>query len=59
MTTSDQSVWGIGILFYLPEMVFQEIAGKVAIGFFFLIQIFENTAFGHVTEVPTKVKQKN
>ena len=34
MTTSDQSVWGIGILFYLPEIVFQEIAAKVAIGFF-------------------------
>ena len=27
-------------------MVFQEIAGKVAIGFFPKIKIFENTAFG-------------
>ena len=34
-------------------MVFQEIAAKVTIGFFFKIKIFENTAFGHVTEVPT------
>ena len=25
---------------------------KVAIGFFSKIKIFENTAFGHVTEVP-------
>ena len=34
-------------------MVFQEIAGKVAIDFFSEIKIFENTAFGYVTEVPT------
>ena len=32
-------------------MVFQESAAKVAI-VFFEIKIFENTAFGHVTEVP-------
>ena len=37
----------------MPEMIFQEIAAKVAVGFFSQIKIFENTAFGHVTEVPT------
>ena len=37
----------------MPETVFQESAAKVAIGFFSEIKIFENTAFGHVTEVPT------
>ena len=50
-TTSSQSAWGIWIEFYVPEMVFQESAAKVAIDFF-EIKIFENTAFGHVTEVP-------
>ena len=38
-------------------MVFQKIAAKVAkvaIDFFSWIKIFENTAFGHVTEVPTE-----
>ena len=34
-------------------MVFQKIAAKFAIGFFSYIKIFENTAFGHATEVPT------
>ena len=38
----------------MPETVFQESAAKVAIGFFSLIKNFENTAFGHVTEVPIK-----
>ena len=33
-------------------MVFQEIVAKVAIDFFSYIKIFENKAFGHVTEVP-------
>ena len=33
-------------------MVFQESVAKVAIGFFSQIKIFENTAFGQVTEVP-------
>ena len=33
-------------------MVFQESAAKLAIGFFSEIKIFENTAFGRVTEVP-------
>ena len=37
----------------MPETVFQESAAKVAIGFFSQIKFFENTAFGHVTEVPT------
>ena len=34
-------------------MVFQEIPVKVAIGSLSQIKIFENTAFRHVTEVPT------
>ena len=34
---------------------FKESAAKVAIGFFSSIKIFENTAFGHVTEVPTSI----
>ena len=34
-------------------MVFQEIAVKVPIGFCSWIKSFENTAFGHTTEVPT------
>lgn len=37
----------------MPEMIFQEIAAKVAVGFFSQIKIFENTVFVHVTEVPT------
>ena len=37
-------------------MVFQEIAAKVAIGFSSQINIFENTAFGHVTEVPIYIR---
>ena len=36
----------------MPETVFKENAAKVAIGFFSYIKVFENTAFGHVTEVP-------
>ena len=36
----------------MPETVFEESAAKVAIGFFSQIKVFENTAFGHVTEVP-------
>ena len=39
----------------MPEIVFQEIAAKVSIGFFSWIKIFENTAFGHVTDVPIYV----
>ena len=35
-------------------MVFQESVAKAAIGFFSHITIFDNTAFGHVTEVPTQ-----
>ena len=35
----------------MPETVFQESAGKHAIGVFFKIKIFRNTACGHVTEV--------
>ena len=34
-------------------MAFQESAAKVAIGFFSEIKLFENMAFGHVTEVLT------
>ena len=34
-------------------MVIQEITTKVVIGFFSQIKVFENTAFGHETEVPT------
>ena len=34
------------------ETVVQESAAKAAIGFFSQIKVFENTAFGHVTEVP-------
>ena len=37
-------------------MVFQQIAVKDAIYFSSEIKIFENTAFGHVNEVPTKTK---
>ena len=37
----------------MPETVFQERAAKVAIDVFSQIKSFENTAFGHVTEVPT------
>ena len=36
----------------MSETVFQESAAKVAIGFLSQIKIFENTACGHVTEVP-------
>ena len=36
-----------------PEMVFQQTNAKVAIGFSSFINFFENTVFGHVTEVPT------
>ena len=36
----------------MPETVFQESAAKVAIGFYSEIRIFENAAFGHVTEAP-------
>ena len=39
-------------------MVFQEIAAKVAIGFFSCIKIFENTAFGYVIEVPIRRIEK-
>ena len=39
-------------------MVFQEIAAKVAIGFFSCVKILENTAFGHVTEVPIRRIEK-
>ena len=39
----------------MPETVFHESVAKVAISFFSLIKIFENTAFGHVTEVPNLV----
>ena len=35
-------------------MVFQKIVAKVAIGFFSYIKTFENTAFGHVNEVPNE-----
>ena len=38
------------------EMVFQQIAVKVAIGFFSYIKIFENTVFDYVTEVPNRNK---
>ena len=38
-------------------MVFQQIAAKVVIGFSSYITIFENTAFGHVTEVPNDNKK--
>ena len=34
-------------------MVFQEIAAEVPFGFSSWIKIFENTAFGHVNEVPS------
>ena len=37
----------------MPKTVFQESAAKVVIGFFSKIKLFENMAFGHVTEVPT------
>ena len=40
----------------MPKTVFQESAAKVAIGIFSQIKIFEITAFGHVTEVPTCYK---
>ena len=43
----------------MHETVFQESAAKVAIGFFSEIKIFENTAFGHVTEVPIKNQKLN
>ena len=33
-------------------MVFQQIAANVVIGLSSYIKIFENTAFGHWTEVP-------
>ena len=33
----------------------QEIAAKVAIGFFPSTKVFENTVFGYVTEVPHRV----
>ena len=36
----------------MPVTVFQGSAAKVAIDFFSEIKIFENTVFGHVTEVP-------
>ena len=51
-TTPGQSTWRIWTQFLVPETVFQESATKAAIGFFSQIKIFENTAFGHVTEVP-------
>ena len=38
----------------MSEIVFQEIATKVAIGFSSCIKIFENTAFDHVTGVPLR-----
>ena len=38
----------------MPETVFQESAAKVAIGFFPKVKIFESTAFGHMTEVPSR-----
>ena len=34
-------------------MVFQQIAVKVPVSFSSWIKSFENTAFGHATEVPT------
>ena len=40
-------------------MVFQETAAKFAIGFFSYIKIFENTAFGHATEVPTPTQGRS
>ena len=43
----------------MPETVFKENAAKVAIGFFSYIKVFENTAFGHVTEVPIYSIPKN
>ena len=39
-------------------MVLQEIVVKAAISFFFWIKIFENTAFGHVTEFPTCITER-
>ena len=38
----------------MPGTVFQESAAKIAIGFSSQINIFENTAFGHVIEVHSK-----
>ena len=37
----------------MPKILFQESAAKVEIGFFSQIKSFENTTFGHVTEVRT------
>ena len=39
----------------MPEMIFQQTAARVAIAFSSYVKIFENTAFGHVTKVPSLV----
>ena len=57
-TTSSQSAWEIWIKFLVPETDFQESAAKFAIGFFSYIKIFENTASGHMTEVPTCISYR-
>ena len=37
----------------VSEMVFQQFVSKVAIGFSYLIKIFENMAFGNMNEMPS------
>ena len=54
---SGQSAWKIWVKFYMPEIDFQQTVAKVAIFFSSQITIFENTAFGQVIEVPTKLNK--